>query len=119
VGAAYLHPDRLVVEQVLQFLLGELADRLVRVVEPRLGVEPVPPAARRVAGDGEGALVQRLAVVVELGQVDIGDGAPALAAWAHAPGDAEAAPLLDRLPAALELDRARAADRGDVEGVRL
>ncbi len=97
VDAADLHPHRLVVQEVVQLLLGELADRLVRVVEPRLAVQPVPPAAGGVAGDGERALVERLAVVVQLGQVDVGDRAPALAARAHAAGDGEAAFLLHGL----------------------
>jgi hypothetical protein len=73
----------------------------------------------RVAGDGERALVERLAVVVELGQVDVGDRAPALAARAHAAGMLKLRRSFTVLPAALELDRARSADRGDVEGERL
>ena len=119
VDARDLHPDRLMVQEVVPLLLGELADRLVRVVEARLGVEPGIPAAAGVARDGDRALGQRLGLVEQLGEVDVGDGAPALAARAHPAGDAEAAPLLDGLPAALERDRARAADRGDVERERL
>ncbi len=119
VDARDLHPDRLVAEEVVQLFLGELADRLVRVEEAGRIVEPGVPAAPGVAGDGDRALVERLAVVVQLGQVDVGDGAPAFAARAHAADDAEAAPLLHGFPAALERDRARSADRRDVEGERL
>lgn len=64
-------------------------------------------------------LGERLGVVVELGEVDIGDCAPAFAAWAHAAGDAEAATLLHGSSGALYGDRTRSTDRGDVEGERL
>ena len=67
--------------------LGERADRRVRVVETGLSVEPGVPAAAGVAGNGDRAFVERLAVVVELGQVEVGDRAPALAPRAHATGD--------------------------------
>ena len=59
-----------------------------------------------------------LRVVVELGEIDVGDGAHALAARAHAAGEGEVVahggpgPLVDG-------DRAGALHRGDVEGERL
>ena len=62
--------------------LRVLADRLVRV-EARGREDTDVPAVGRVAGDRERALVERLAVVVQLGQVDVGDRAHALASWAH------------------------------------
>src|SRR5690606_4571731 len=87
VDALHLHLDRLVVQEVVHLPLGEVADRLVRVEEARLGVGPHrPPAVRLPAGDGERALADRLGVVVELAEVDVGDGAPALALGAHAAG---------------------------------
>jgi hypothetical protein len=116
VDARDLHPDRLVMQEVVQFFLGVLADRLVRVNEARLDIQPGVPATPGVAGNGNRALVEGPGVVVQLGQVEVGDRAPAFAARAHAAGDTEAAPLLHRLTAALKRDRARTADRGDVEG---
>ncbi len=117
VDARDLHPGRLAVEEVVQLLLGELADRLVGVEEARLAVEPGVPAAPRVAGDGERALGDRLGVVVELGEVDVGDRAPAFAARAHAAG-AGVGRLHRLLGTALDGDRTARPDRGGVEGVR-
>jgi hypothetical protein len=120
VDAVDLDLDLLLVQEVGQFLLGELADRLVRVDEARLGVDPYRPEAVGLpAGDGERAVGDRLGVVVQLGEIEVGDLAPAFAAQAHAAGDAEVAALLHGLAAALQGDRARSADRGDVEGERL
>ena len=48
-----LHLGRLLVEEVVELLLGVLADRLVRVEEARLGEDAHRPAVGRVAGDGE------------------------------------------------------------------
>src|ERR1700733_13884073 len=107
------------VQEVVQFLLGVLADRLVRVERARGPVHPGVPAAAAVTGDGDRALVERLGVVEQLAEVEIADAPPAFAVRAHAAGDAEAPLLLDRLPAALERDRARAAGGRDVEGERL
>ena len=66
VDARDLHPDRLVPQEVVQLFLGERADRLVRVVEARLGVQPGVPAAPGIAGDRDRPLPERLAVVVQL-----------------------------------------------------
>src|SRR5207253_290985 len=90
---------RLLVEQVVQLLLGVARDRLVRVEEAGADEDAAVPAVHAVARDRERALVERLGRVVERGEVDVGDRAPALAARAHAAGDAEAPSLL-RLPAA-------------------
>jgi hypothetical protein len=60
------YPDRFVLQEVVQFLLGELADRRVRVVEARFGVQPGVPAAPGIAGDRDRPLPERLAVVVQL-----------------------------------------------------
>ena len=76
VDAVDLDLGRLLVEQVVQLLLGELADRLVRVEEAAAAEDAAVPAVHAVAGDRERALVERLAVVVELGQVDVGDRCP-------------------------------------------
>ena len=94
VDAVDLDLGRLLVEQVVQLLLGELADRLVRVEEAAAAEDAAVPAVHAVAGDRERTLVERLAVVVQRGQVEVGDRAHALAARAHAAGAAERA-LLD------------------------
>lgn len=117
-GALDLHLGRLPVEEVLHLLLGELGDRLVRVEEAGVRVDPHgPPAVRLPAGDGERALGDRLGVVVELGEVDVGDRSAALAAGAHAAGAAEGR-LDGLLVAALDGDRSARRHRGDVEGER-
>src|SRR2546430_11901136 len=56
VDARDLHPGRLVVQEVVQLLLGVLADRLVRVVEARLAIQTGVPAAAGVARDRDPAL---------------------------------------------------------------
>ena len=93
VDAVDLDLGRLLVEQVVEFPLGELADRLVRVEEAAAAEDAAVPAVHAVAGDRQRALVERLAVVVERRQVEVGDRAPALAARAHAAGAAEVHPL--------------------------
>src|SRR2546426_7760520 len=45
---------RRLVQEVVQFLLGVLPDRLVRVEEPRAQEDPAVPAVHAVAGDREG-----------------------------------------------------------------
>ncbi len=118
VDAVDLHLDRFAVEEVPQLLLRVLADRLVRVDEAGLGVDLHGPLAVRLpAGDGEGALGERLGVVVELGEVDVGDGAAALAVGAHAAGALEGR-LHGLLAAPFDGDGAAGPDRGGVEGVR-
>ena len=102
----------------LQLGLGVVADRLVRVEEAGLAEHPRRPAVRGVAGDGDRAIGERLGLVVELGQVDVGRVAHALAARTHAAGDAEAS-ALGLAVAALDGDRPAARDRGDVERERL
>ena len=84
VDAVDLDLGRLLVEEVVELLLGELADRLVRVEEAAAAEDAAVPAVHAVAGDRERALVERLAVVVQLRQVEVGDRAHALAARAHA-----------------------------------
>ena len=104
----------------MQLLLGELADRLVRVEEAAAAEDAAVPAVHAVAGDRERALVERLAVVVQRGQVEVGDRAHALAARAHAAEAVEGRPLgLGLAGAALDGDRAARPDRGDVERERL
>ena len=100
---------RLLVEQVVQLLLGVLADRLVRVEEAAAAEDAAVPAVHAVAGDRERALVERLAVVVQRGQVEVGDRAHALAARTHAAETVEGRLLGLRLAgAALDGDRAAA-----------
>jgi hypothetical protein len=106
------------VEEVVQLLLGVPADRLVRVEQARFGEDPYcPPAVHLVAGDGDRALGERLGVIEELGEVDVGDRAPAFAARTHAAGTGEG---LSHGLAGTAFDRDRTArpDRGDVEGER-
>ena len=84
VDALDLDLGRLLVEQSVELLLGELADRLVRVEEATASEDAAVPAVHAVAGDRERTLVERLAVVVQLREVEVRDGAAALAARAHA-----------------------------------
>ncbi len=76
-----LDPDlgRLLVEQVVELLLGVRAERLVHV-EAGTGEDAAVPAVHAVAGDRERTLVERLAVVVQSREVEVGDRAHALAA---------------------------------------
>ncbi len=74
---------RLLVEQVVQLLLGVLANRLVRVEEAAAAEDSAVPAVHAVARDGQRTLVERLAVVVQRRQVEVGDRAHSLAAGAH------------------------------------
>jgi hypothetical protein len=106
---------RLLVQQVGQLALGVVPDRLVHVEEAAAGEDPAIPAVHAVARDRQRTLAQRLAVVIERGEIEVAHRPAALAPRAHAARDRELAPLLDRLAAALDLHRARAADRGDVE----
>ena len=99
--------------------LGELADRLVRVEEAAAAEDAAVPALHAVAGDRERTLVERLGVVVQRGQVEVGHRPHALATRAHAAGEGEA--LAHRLGAGptLDGDRPAAVGRGDIEGERL
>ena len=102
----------------MQLPLVVVADRLVGVVEARRAVKPVVPAARLVARDGDRALRERLGVVEDLGEVDVGDRSPALAARAHAAGAGEGRSH-GLAGTAFDRDRAARADRRDVEGERV
>ena len=117
VDALHLDLGRLAVEEVVQLLRRVVADRLVGV-EAGLLEDARRPAICGVTGDGDRALGERLALVVDLGQVDVARAAHALAARAHAAGDAEGA-TLGLARAAIDLDRPAARDRRDVEGERL
>ena len=99
----------------MQLLLGERLDRLVGVEEPTATEDASVPAVHGVAGDRERALVEGLGVVVERGQVEVGDVAHPLTARAHAAGDAETAPLLDGLATTFHRHRPRAADGRHIE----
>src|SRR5829696_3886408 len=80
----------------MEFGLVVITDRLLRVEEAGLGERPHHPPASGVAGDGDRALGKRLVLVVELGQVDVGHAAHALAARAGAGGQVEA--VVERRP---------------------
>ncbi len=99
----------------MQLLPRVVTDRLVGVEEPRFDIQPVVPPARRVAGDAERALAEGLAVVVQLGEVQVGHRAQALAARAHPPGTGEGLPH-GLAGAPLDRDRTARPDRGHVEG---
>ena len=118
VDAFDLHPDRLVVQEVLALLLGVVADRLGGVDEPGGRVEAVVPAPRVVARDGDGTLGERLLPVEELGQVDVRGRAHALAPRTHTADDREG-PSLGLEPTAFDGDRTGSPGRGNVEGERL
>src|SRR6185503_8333798 len=117
VDALDLDLGRLPVEEVVHLPLVELLDRLVGVEVAAAAEDAAVPALHAVAGDRQGALVERLLLVVERREVEVVDRAAALAARAHAAGPAEARRLGDRLVAALDRDAAAAVHGGDVEGV--
>ncbi len=101
----------------MDLLLGVLADGLVRVEETRCAEEPYVPAVRGVAGDGDRAIGERLGLVVELGEVDVGHAAHALAARTHAAGHGEGL-TFGLAGTALDGDRTGTPHRRDVEGER-
>ena len=113
VDALDLELDRLLVEQVVQLLLGELLDRLVGVEEAAAAEDPAVPALHAVAGHLQRPFVERERVVVELAQVEVGDGTAALTGLAHAADPLVGDPLA--LLVAL-LEDAGPLGRGDVEG---
>jgi hypothetical protein len=117
VHAVDLDLGGLLVEQVAQLLLVELADRLVGIEEAGALEDASVPAVHAVAGDGDRAFVERPAVVVQLSEVDVVDAAHAFAARAHA-ADAVVGRLHRLLVAALDRDPAASANRGDVERKR-
>src|SRR5690606_23866979 len=105
------------IEEVVPLLLGELLDRLVGVEVAAAAEDPAVPPLHAVAGNGEGALVERLRLIEECGQVEVADRAHALAPRTH-PADAVERDLLGALPvlgALVDRDRTSGADRGDVE----
>ena len=83
VDALDLDLGRFLVEQVVHFLLGVLRDRLVHV-EAGAAEDAAVPAVHAVAGDRQGTFAERLAVVVQRSEVEVGDRAHALAARTHA-----------------------------------
>ncbi len=117
VDALDLDLGRLPVEQVVQLLLRVLADGLVRIEVAAAAEDTAEPAVHAVAGHLQGALVERLARVVELVQVEVAHRAHALAARAHAAQDGVGLALRLRLARpALYRDGAAAANGRDVEG---
>ena len=70
------------VEEIVHFLLGELLDRLVHV-EAGAAEDAAVPAVHAVAGDRQRTVGERLAVVVQRGEVEVGDRAHALATRTH------------------------------------
>ncbi len=84
VDAVDLDLGRLLVEEVVELLLGVLADRLVHVEEAAAAEDSAVPALHAESGDRERTLAERQAVVVQRRQVEVGDRARALAARAHA-----------------------------------
>ena len=102
----------------MELSLVELADRLVRVEEAATTEDAPVPAVHAVAGDRDRALVEGLAVVVELGQVEVGHRAPALAARAHPAGTGVGRLLGLGLATAFDRDPTARPDRGDVERER-
>ena len=112
-----LHLPGFAVEKILALPFGVLADRLVRV-EARGREDAHLPTVGRVARDCQRPFVERLAVVVQLGQVDVADRSHSFASRAHAAGASER-DLLGLTGALLHRDRPGRADRRDVEGERV
>ena len=119
VDALDLDLRRVHVEQVVELLLGELRDRLVRIEEAATAVDAAVPAIHVVARDRKRAFVQRLGVVVERREIEIADRAHALTARAHAASTTELALLPHLLPALLDGDRSGSADVRHVERERV
>src|SRR5690606_19639803 len=115
VDAFDLDFGRLLVQQRVQLTFGELGDRLVRVEEAAAAEDPAVPAVHAVTRDGQRSLAQRLGVVVEGSEVEVGDTPPPLTAQTHAAGDVEVPALLDLATTAFDVDRSSATDGGDVE----
>jgi hypothetical protein len=90
VGALDLDLDRLLVEEVVHFLLGVVADRLVRVEDAGQAEDAPVPAVGGVARDGDGALGERLVPVEQLVEIDFVDRSPTLASGAPPGGLVEA-----------------------------
>src|SRR5690606_21168940 len=97
---------RLAVEQVVHLALVELLDRLVGVEVAAAAEDAAVPALHAEAGDGQGALVERLVLVEESGQVEVADRAAPLAVGAHAAGALVGRLLGAGLAAAVDGDRA-------------
>ena len=116
VDAVDLDPGRLLVEQVVQFLLAELADRLVRIEEAAAAEDAAEPAVHAVAGNLQRAFVERPGLVVHLRQVEVRHRAAAFAARAHAAGAVEGFLHRSGFRAALDGDRTGRLHRGHVEG---
>ena len=110
---------RLRVQQLVELLLGELPDRLVHG-QAGSAEDAAVPAVHAVAGDGQRALAQRLAVVVQRGEVEVGDRAHAFAARAHAAlvDDVAHHVLLDPAAGLLGAHHAAGRPRRDVERER-
>ncbi len=102
----------------MELPLGVLADRLVRIEEAAAAEDAAVPAVHAVAGDRERPLVERLAVVVQRREVEVGDRATALAARAHAAGAVEGRFHGLGAGTAFDRDSTPRPNRGDVEGER-
>ena len=117
VDVVHLHLAGLAVEELLALPGGEPGDR--DVGRHHRGEDADVPAVTGVAGNGDRTLVEGLGLVEQLGQVDVGDRAHALAPRAHAAGDRVGALLRRRGRALVDLDLADPAGGRDVERVRL
>ncbi len=116
VDATCLDLRRLPVQEVVALLLGVVLDRLLRVEESGLGVLDHHPAVGGVARHQDGPLGERLRLVDDHGQVEVGDGAAPLTLGTH---PAEVDGVLDDLLLALGAGHDPARPRGrDVEGER-
>ncbi|MPM73790.1 hypothetical protein SDC9_120775 [bioreactor metagenome] len=103
----------------MQLALRVVANGLVRIEITGALEDPAIPAVHAVAGDLEGIVVERLGVVVELGEIQVGDRAHALAARAHT-ADQGVGALLGSAPRSpLDGDGTRSRYRRRVERVCL
>ena len=117
VRALELHLGGLLVQEVVELALGEGPDGLVGGEEAGGGEQLLVPAAGRVAGHQERTVLEGLVLVVQLGEVQVGDLPHALAARAHAAHPGEGGLLGDGLRTLLHGHRPGGAHAGDVEGV--
>ena len=113
-----LHLGGLLVQEVVELPLGEGLDRPISREEARGGEELLVPAAGRVPRHQERTLLERLVLVEQLGEIQIGDLPHALTARAHPTDPGVAGPLRDGPVTLLHRHRPGGTHAGDVEGVR-
>ena len=113
VDALELDLHRLLVQEVMHLGLGVLAEGLVGIEEPRLGELTHRPSSWLVSRNGDGPFIERLRIVEQHGEVDVGNLSSTLAVGTHAARARVGDFLRLALPITfLECDRSAGAHRG-------